>query len=155
VNTLFDRFWDQMILWLMAGRDFLPTQQFSLRASSANVPLGEKIFFRALKRDANAKVARIPLVIMQQSKEVGRTTLAATDPNAPDKLTAEFVPGKAGKFEATAKFPDGTSQTARFIVYDENVEQTEVATDTGYLNKLCESSGGRLLKPDELGKFLA
>ena len=26
-NTLFDRFWDQMILWLMAGRDFLPTQQ--------------------------------------------------------------------------------------------------------------------------------
>src|SRR5262249_52887219 len=41
VNTLFDRFWDQLILWLMAGRDFLPTQKFSLRASSANVPLGE------------------------------------------------------------------------------------------------------------------
>ena len=42
-NTLFDRFWDQMILWLMAGRDFLPAQQFSLRATPANVPLGEKI----------------------------------------------------------------------------------------------------------------
>ena len=155
VNTLFDRFWDQMILWLMAGRDFQPTQQFSLRATSANLPLGEKIFFRALKRDSRVKLANLPLVISQAGKEVGRTTLSAADAQAPDKLTAEFVPAKTGKFEAAAKFPDGTSQTARFIVYDENLETTEVATDTGYLKKLCESSGGRLLKPDELGKFLA
>jgi hypothetical protein len=144
-----------MILWLMAGRDFQPTQQFSLRAASANVPLGEKIFFRAVKRDAKVKVASIPLVIAQNGAEVGRTTLAAADAGAPDKLTAEFVPAKAGKYEATAKFPDGTSQTARFIVYDENLEQTEVATDTGYLKKLCESSGGHLLKPEEVGSFLA
>ena len=155
VNTVFDRFWDQMILWLMAGRDFLPTQQFSLRATSANVPLGEKIFFRALKRDSRIKLADLPLVISLGGKEVGRTTLSATDGNAPDKLTAEFLPAKTGKFEASAKFPDGTSQTARFIVYDENLETTEVATDAGYLKKLCESSGGRLLKADELGKFLA
>ena len=155
VNTVFDRFWDQMILWLMAGRDFLPTQQFSLRATSANVPLGEKIFFRALKRDSRVKLADLPLVISQAGKEVGRTTLSATDGNAPDKLTAEFLPAKTGKFEASATFPDGTNQTTRFIVYDENLETTEVATDAGYLKKLCESSGGRLLKAEELGKFLA
>jgi hypothetical protein len=155
VNTLFDRFWDQMILWLMAGRDFLPTQQFSLRASSANIPLGEKIFFRAVKRDPGLKAGHIPLRIVQAGQEVSRTTLSASDPNAPDKLTAEFVPGKAGKFEATAQFPDGTKQTARFIVYDDNLEQTEVATDAAYLKRLCESSGGRLLKLDELGKLLA
>jgi hypothetical protein len=153
-NTLFDRFWDQMILWLMAGRDFLPTQQFSLRATSANVPLGEKIYFRALKRDSTAKLTDLSLTIMQGGAEAGRTTLSASDPTAPDKLGAEFVPAKTGKYEATAKFPDGTTQTARFIVYDENLEQTEVSTDAGYLKKLCESSGGRLLKPDELGKFL-
>jgi hypothetical protein len=155
VNTVFDRFWDQMILWLMAGRDFLPTQQFSLRASSANIPLGEKIYFRAVKRDSAAKASDIPLTISQGGKEAARTTLTAGDPSSPDKLTAEFLPAKAGKFEATAQFPDGSKQTARFIVFDENLEQTEVATDTGYLRKLCESSGGRLLKPDELGKLLA
>jgi hypothetical protein len=154
-NTLFDRFWDQMILWLMSGRDFLPAQQFSLRASSANVPLGEKVLFRAGKRDASVKLDAVPLVIAHGGKEVGRTTLAAADANAPDKLAAEFLPAKTGKFEATAKFPDGSTQTARFIVYDENLEQTEVGTDAGYLKRLCESSGGRLLKPDELGKFLA
>jgi hypothetical protein len=155
VNTIFDRFWDQMILWLMAGRDFLPTQQFSLRASSANIPLGEKIYLRAVKRDPSAKVADIPLTIEHDGAEAGRTALTAADPTAPDKLTAEFLPAKPGKYTATAKFPDGTQQSARFIVFDENLEQTEVATDAGYLRKLCESSGGRLLQPEELGKFLA
>jgi hypothetical protein len=154
-NTLFDRFWDQMILWLMAGRDFLPTQQFSLRASSANIPLGEKIYFRAVIRDAARKISEVPLVIARENEEAGRTTLSAADSAAPDKLTAEFLPARPGKFTATAKFPDGTSQTARFIVFDDNLEQTEVATDTTYLRKLCASSGGRLLAPEEFSKLLA
>jgi hypothetical protein len=154
-NTLFDRFWDQMILWLMAGRDFLPTEQFSLRASSANIPLGEKIYFRAVIRDAAVTARDIPLVLAQETQEAGRTTLSPTDPASPDKLSAEFLPAKPGKYTATAKFPDGTSQTARFIVFDDNLEQTEVATDAGFLQKLAESSGGRLLQPSELGKFLA
>ena len=154
VNTLFDRFWDQMILWLMADRDFLPTQQFSLRASSANIPLGEKIYFRALMREAGASAANTPLVITKDGKEVGRTTLTAADPGTPDKLAAEFLPAAVGKFEASALFPDGSKQIARFIVFDENVEQTDVATDVGFLRRLCESSGGRLLKPDELGPLL-
>ncbi len=41
-NTPFDRFWDQLILWLMAGRDFTPTRQYTFRPNSANVLLGEK-----------------------------------------------------------------------------------------------------------------
>jgi hypothetical protein len=43
----------------------------------------------------------------------------------------------------------------RFIVFEENTEETEVATDSTFLRKLCESSGGRLLEPAELPKFLA
>ncbi len=155
VNTLFDRFWDQMILWLMAGRDFLPTQQFSLRASSANIPLGEKIYFRVVLRENAPKAREIPLILEQNGAEIGRTTLIPAETQTQDKLTAEFLPAKVGKFSATAKFPDGSSQSVRFIVFDENLEQTEVATDTNYLRKLAESSGGRLLQPSELGKLLA
>ncbi len=151
-NTVFDRFWDQLVLWLMAGRDFLPAQQFSLRASSANIPLGEKIYFRAVLRDATQGVREIPLVVEQDGKEIVTTALAP-DPHASDKLTAEFLPPKTGKYQATARFPDGNQQVARFMVFDENVEQMEVATDTNYLRRLCESSGGRLLKPEELGKL--
>jgi len=155
INTVFDRFWDQLILWLMAGRDFLPAQQFSLRASSANIPLGEKIYVRAVLRDANQSVREIPLTIEQNGEVVTRTALTVSDSRAVDKLTAEYLPAKTGKYQATAQFPDGTKQTARFMVFDENVEQMEVATDTNYLRRLCESSGGRVLKPDELGTLIA
>ncbi|MDB6172511.1 MAG: hypothetical protein JWL59_1822 [Chthoniobacteraceae bacterium] len=153
-NTLFDRFWDQMILWLMAGRDFLPAQQFALRASSANIPLGEKIAFRAVIRDSVGKIANLPLTVSHDGGEVGRTTLAGADPNSPDKLVGEFLPAKPGRYEAAAQFPDGSKQKVRFIVFDENLEQTEVATDSTYLRRLCESSGGRLLEPSELGRLI-
>jgi len=153
-NTIFDRFWDQMILWLMSGRDFLPTQQFSLRASAANIPLGEKIYFRALFREAQKVVGDIPLVIEHGGREVARTSLAAADPAAPDKLTAEFLPAKPGKYSATAQFADGTKQAVQFMTFDENPEQTEVATDAGYLKRLCEPSGGQLLTSAELGPML-
>jgi hypothetical protein len=155
VNTLFDRFWDQMILWLMAGRDFLPTQQYALRANSANIPLGEKIYFRAIIRDTRAPAASldIPLTITHDGAEAGRTSLRP-DHNASDRVTADFLAAKPGKYTATAKFPDGSTQSVRFVAFDDNLEQTEVATDTGYLRKLCESSGGRLLQPNELSKLL-
>ena len=153
-NTLFDRFWDQMILWLMAGRDFLPAQQFSLRASSANIPLGEKIYFRALFRDPGKAVASIPLSISQGGQELSRTALEPVEGAPAEKLSAEFLASLRGKYEATAHFPDGTKQSVRFIVLEENLEQTEVATDANYLKRLCESSGGRLIEPEELGMLV-
>jgi hypothetical protein len=153
-NTVFDRFWDQMLLWLMAGRDFLPAQKFVLRGSTANVPLGEKIYFRVLQRDGGSTPGGVPLAIEHGGREIARTTVSAADPAEPGKLTAEFLPARTGKFTAVAHFSDSTTQRVRFIVYDENLEQTEVATDTGYLRKLCEASGGRLLATEELGKVL-
>jgi hypothetical protein len=153
-NTIFDRFWDQMILWLMASRDFLPAQQFSLRASAANIPLGEKIYFRALLRDVQNVAGDIPLIIENGGQEVARTSLAIADPTAPDKFTAEFLPAKTGRYAAIAHFPDGTKQTVPFMAFDENLEPTEVATDVPFLRRLCEPSGGRVLKPEELGPML-
>jgi hypothetical protein len=125
-----------------------------LRANSANIPLGEKVYFRAVKRDQDVKANDIPLSIEYNGAEAGRTTLTAADTAAPDKLTGDFLPAKPGKYTATARFPDGTQQSARFIVFDENLEETEVATDAGYLRKLCESSGGRLLQPEEFAKIV-
>jgi hypothetical protein len=153
VNTLFDRFWDQMVLWLMAGRDFLPNQQFSLRTSSANILLGEKAYFRVVMRNPNSEVKEIPIVFYRGEQEVGRTTLNPLPGQDVYRLLAEYLPEKVGKYRASVRFPDGTTQESRFIVFQENLEETEVATDVGYLKRLCESSGGRLLAPGELAKL--
>jgi hypothetical protein len=153
INTAFDRFWDQMILWLLASGDFVPARQFSFRASSANIALGEKVYFRLLMRAPDPTVRSVPLQISLGDRDVARANLA---PNVsdPTRLTAEYLPERTGRYKVTAKFPDGTTQESRFIVYSENLEETEVTTDVAYLRRLCESSGGRLLASEDLGKLV-
>ncbi len=154
-NTFFDRFWDQMFLWLLAGRDSAPTQDSALRASSANVPLGEKIYFRgALRRATQSHSTGLPLTVFRDGVEVMRTTLlpvnAAGDDSGTQKFSAEYVPEKVGRYQAQVTSADGQPQTVRFIVFEDNLEQNEVSTDSAYLQRLCEGSGGRLLAAADL-----
>ena len=153
-SNLYDRFWDQMILWLVSARDFIPNQTYSFRTISANVQLGEKVYFRLLVRDPNIKLAAVPLTVSFGGQPVGQIALAANEKDHPGQLTAEFLPDKPGKHRAELRLPDGTRQESNFIVFDENQEDTEVTTDVVFLKRLCEHSGGRLLAPDELGKLL-
>jgi len=149
VNTPFDRFWDQMILWLLAGRDFIPSHQFSFRPNSANILLGEKVYFRVTMRQNDPSVKTVPIRLYLGEGEVGRVnmTVAASQGG---RLAGEFIPERVGRYRAVASFPDGTSQESRFVVYTENLEETEVAVDVVGLRRLCETSGGRLLEPDGL-----
>lgn len=153
-NTAFDRFWDQVILWLLAGRDFIPSSDFSFRTSSANVQLGEKVYFRLALRRPDPAVQTAPVSLFLRDREVGRTELRAA-PNEPGRLMAEFVPTEIGRYRAEVRLPDGSRQQSRFMVFTENFEETEVATDPAYLRRLCEGSGGRLLEPAELRQLLA
>ncbi|MGC3960749.1 MAG: VWA domain-containing protein [Verrucomicrobiota bacterium] len=151
-NAPFDRFWDQLILWLLAGRDFIPNRQFSFRPNSANIVLGEKVHFRMTMRQPDSRVKSLPLKLFLGETEVARVNLtAASDPG---RLTAEYLPERVGRYRATANFPDGTTQESRFIVFNENVEETEVATDVACLRRICESSGGRLIEPTDLPRLL-
>jgi hypothetical protein len=153
VNSPFDRFWDQMVLWLLAGRDFIPNKQFSFRPNSANILLGERVYFRLALREPDPKLKSVPVTIYYGDAEAGRVNLTPA-PESTGRLAAEFLPERTGRYRATVALPDGTTQESRFIVFTENLEETEVATDTLYLRRLCESSGGRVIEPPELPKLL-
>ncbi|HEX5220436.1 MAG TPA: VWA domain-containing protein [Verrucomicrobiae bacterium] len=152
-NLPFDRFWDQLILWLLAGRDFIPNRQFSFRPNSANIQLGEKVYFRLTMRQPDSRVTSVPLTLFFEDKEIGRVSLttSATDGG---RLAGEYLPERVGRYRAVARFPDGTQQDARFIVFNENLEETEVTTDIVGLRRLCESSGGRVIEPPDLKRLL-
>ena len=152
-NSPFDRFWDQMLLWLLAGRDFIPNRQYSFRPNSANVMLGENVYLRLVLRQPDPKLKSAPVTIYFGDAEAGRTTLAPS-PASLSRLTAEFLPEHTGRYRAVVNLPDGTTQESRFIVSTENLEETEVATDSLYLRRLCEASGGRLIEPADLTKLL-
>jgi hypothetical protein len=144
-----------MILWLLAAREFTPAKQFSFRTSSANVQLGEKVYFRLNLRNPDPKVTTVPVRLFLGENEIAHLTLAPSGGQEATRLVAEFLPEKLGRYRAVASLPDGSTLESRFIVFTENLEETEVATDVTYLKRLCEASGGRLLQPDELGKLIA
>jgi hypothetical protein len=152
-NSPFDYFWDQMILWLLAGRDFIPNRQFSFRPSSANILLGEKVYFHLVLRQPDPNLKSVPVTIYFGEEEAGRANLTPA-PSSTSRFAAEYLPEHAGRYRAVVHLPDGKTQESRFIVFTENLEETEVATDALYLRRLCESSGGRLLEPAELAGLL-
>jgi hypothetical protein len=152
-NLPFDRFWDQLILWLLAGRDFIPNRQFSFRPNSANIQLGEKVYFRLTMRQPDSRVTSVPLTLSFEDKEIGRVSMT-TSPGDGGRLAGEYLPERVGRYRAVARFPDGTQQDARFIVFNENLEETEVTTDILGLRRLCESSGGRVIEPPDLKRLL-
>lgn len=151
-NTVFDRFWDQTVLWLMRGRDVMPDSRFTFRADTANVLLGEKIRFRIIARDANESARSLPITLFDDNREIARLNAVAPLGSTGQRLEADFVPEKTGRYRAEVTLPDATRQTVRFATYDENVEETDVAADLAYLRRLTEASGGRVLKPEEFAR---
>lgn len=152
-NTVFDRFWDQTVLWLIAGSDLMPQSRFTLRADTANVLLGEKIHFHVARRDQHDALTPVPVKITADGKELA--TVTCEQQSGDDKrLSADYLPEQPGRYSAQARLPDGTTQTVRFIAYEDNLEETNVAADPDYLRRLCEASGGRALRPEELAPTL-
>ena len=152
-DSPFDRFWDQTILWLLGTRDFIPTRQFSFRPNSANIMLGEKVYFHLTLRQPDPNLKAVPVTISYGDEKAGRTMLAPSAASA-SRLSAEFLPERAWRYRAVVNLPDGTTQESRFVVFSENLEETEVATDALYLRRLCEASGGRIIEAGELPKLI-
>ena len=152
-NPLFDKFWDQTILWLMSGRAVNPGQTYTFRADAANIPLGETIRFRVTARKADARMAPVPVTIEKEHTEAGRFACAQAAGDV-SMLSGEFLPQTAGKYTAKAVLPDGTTQTARFFVFQDNEEETDVAADPAYLRRLCEASGGKVIAREEFSRML-
>ena len=96
----------------------------------------------------------VPLTFYFGDAEAGRASLTPISGD-PVHFSAEFLPERIGRYRAVAKFPYGTTQETRFIVFTENLEETEVATDGDFASGACaESSGGKLIEPAELTRLI-
>ncbi len=137
----------------MASGDLSPNRQFAFRANTANLILGEKIHLRLVAKDMSKAAREVPVTIFADDQPIARTSLTTDGDNA-GGLHAEYVPPRTGLYRTVVTLPGGATQEIRWMVYDDNPEEKEVATDTPYLRALCEASGGRVLAPDELPKLI-
>ena len=69
-------------------------------------------------------------------------------------LTGAYTPKEPGLYHATLALPDGSVETLRFAVYNNNREATEISVDRPYLERLAQQSGGRMIEREELGPLV-
>lgn len=152
-NNVYDRFWDQLVLWMVAGDDNAPSQDYTFRANTANLLVGSKLYLRLACRDNKHALKQAAVTIYYGDSPVERIPLAPRESDDFTHLIAVYQPEKTGRYRAVVALPDGKEQEVKWMVFDENLEEKEVAADVPYLKTLCELSGGKLLTAEELGKL--
>lgn len=152
-NNLYDLFWDQLLLWLLANDGITPGSDYTLQTNTANLPLGESIAL-TLAYNGKSPPTGEPLVKLTHNGAEAATLNLTTDPSG-DSASLDFTPRAAGRYEATTLLPDGEEIRVRFLVYHEQLERTETATDLAYLQQLATASGGRIVKRDQIGDLVS
>ena len=152
-NNAYDRFWDQLTLWMLANGGVTPLEGYSLRADTSNLPLGETIRLRFGVHGIEPP-ATLPTVSMFKD-DTPVTTLTLSPGDDPTMAQAEFTPRETGRYRAEITTADGKRLVTQFIVFREDMESTETAMDIAYLEQLAKASGGRMLDPTEIAGVVA
>lgn len=147
-NNAYDRFWDQLALWLLSNGGITPVDGFSLRADTANLPLGETMHLRLLNHGREFPPTLPPIEFFKDDQPV--TQLAMSQSEKDPQPTATFTPRETGRYLAKLSLPDGEMLTARFMVFRDQLETIETSLDRIYLEQLAKASGGRLIEPEEI-----
>lgn len=152
-NNLYDLFWDQLILWLLSNGGISPSSDYAFQTNTANLPVGEEIHLQLILNGKAPPDTPPVIKLYHGSDEASRISLNI-DPDG-DSYSARFTPRATGRYQAEMTLPNGTTATARFMVFREQLERTEVAADLAYLNQLCSASGGRLIEPTGISELVS
>ncbi len=146
-NNVYDKFWNQLLLNLIARSNAKPSDRVQLSVSSANIKRGERIHF-ALHAHPDRPITEMPrLSILLDGEETSILPLNQETPDSPWK--GSLVMEKTGRFRGQAQVGN-EAVDCRFVVYEEKRETTETTPDFVYLRMLAESSGGQLLDESTL-----
>ncbi len=151
-NNAYDRFWDQLALWLLANGDVSPVEGYSLRADASNLPLGETIRFSFAVHGIPAPKTLPPVALSLGGGPTANLTLTPDEDGVSGR--AEFTPTETGRYTAEVTTPDGKRVTTRFIVFREDMERTETALDRTYLAELAKASGGKMITAAEIAPLI-
>ena len=151
-NNIFDRFWDQLLVWMLSQSEVVPNQDYSFRANTVNLLLGEPIDFRLSVRKPDMLLGLTPIKIESDGKAVTELRWGADDASGVS-AQSQFTPEATGHYEARLTLPNGEEMAQKFMVYEERPEVTEVTTDLAYLTRLCQLTGGNILDRDNLDQL--
>ncbi len=156
-NNIYDRFWNQLLINLVARSNRAPSDQPQLVVPKANLEIGEEVHFTLqlpARPEGKALTFKQPpaLQLSKDGVKLATTVMTQRDPASPWEgvVTAD----KSGRYLAELTLPDGLKVGCRYGVYAPQTETTDVATDLEYLRKLATASGGRVLDAASLPGLL-
>jgi hypothetical protein len=153
-DTVYARFWSQMVRWLVSESDFLPGQEVSFRTDRYTYTLEEDIRFTVRTKfvDETAFKPQITVKGPEGDPLVLEPTPVEDDPGL---YRVVYRPEAEGEFMAELNDLVGERDpdTVRFTVYTDAVETRFVASDRETLRYIAETTGGKLLGIDELGEI--
>ncbi len=151
-NNVYDRFWNQLVLNLIAQSRGTPNNKSSITMNSANLAVGERVDFTLNLVKGTPPPVSPRITIFRDDKVVTEVPLAQTNEGEP--WAGSMVPDQTGRYRGSLRI--GTDELeCRFAVFAEQRETTEVSTDLPYLRTLAAASGGELLDPGSLRKTIA
>lgn len=153
-NNIYDRFWNQLLLNLIARSNRTPADKAQLTVPKANLQAGEQIHFTLRlppPRHGQPVIFTSAPQIRLSRDGVETANLSMERSGDASPWGADLTATDAGRFRAEVTLPDGSKVACRFGVYQPVRETTDVATDVEYLRKLAAASGGRVLDAASLG----
>lgn len=159
-DTLYTRFWSQMIRW-MARRDVQSQRQaVEVVTDAVSYERGARVTIRVAQNpaalpttsnDADKKTggsAAVSLALSVATPD-GRTVSLTPQPGSdPNLSTATYFPDRGGRFRIDAKLQTTTqnvdlaNNTAEFLVTGSSLELDDPATNTALLEQIAQSTGG-------------
>ena len=149
---MFDRFWDQLVVNLAASGTNAPGMDYRFHSNLSNLVLGEKLHFSLRCREREKTPRRAVVRILSGSRKITEVELLSEPGEM--ILKGSYVPPQVGNFRAEIDLPDGSSQQAKFIVFRQDNETSEVSADVTYLRRLTKSANGAVIDAAELKKLL-
>ena len=153
-DDVYDRFWGQLVRWLVSDSDFLPGQEISFRTDRYTYDVGETVQLIVRTKFMDAKsIAPAAVVTSPSGKEV--TVPLEADAQTPGTYSGRYLPDEQGEFAAAlhytaANLDAPTKETAAFTVYSDSVETRFVSADRALMQDIARTTGGETLTLDQL-----
>lgn len=158
-NLAHRRFWRQSILWL-AQKEDKGESQVKLTLDRRRVAIGQKLELTATARDSkNEPISGVKYDTKIEYLGPHATVEKLDLFNQGSEARANYFPtGQVGEYRASViGTRDGQqigSDTARFLVYQDDRELENPAADHALLRQIASITGGKTLAPEQLGKYL-
>lgn len=155
------KFWRQAVLWL-AKKEDENDSQVRLTLDRRRVPVGGRVELTVTARDAKGE----PMPDLKYDTKITRDAPNATPENVEvfnqgtEAKGTHFVTGKPGDYKATVTATNSSGKTigtdsARFLVYQDDRELENPAADLSLLKQIAKATEAEYVPPEGLAKYIA